>query len=63
MTAPRENHWAHLMVAIGLLVTAFGTLASAQVQPGPGRLSFIALAASSFWYGWVARSRSKEPKP
>ena len=61
MTAPRENHWAHLMVAIGLLVTAFGTMATVQIPLGPARLFVGALAASSFWYGWVARS--KEPKP
>ena len=61
MTAPRENHWAHLMVAIGLLVTAFGTMVTAQIQASPARLAVVALAASSFWYGWVARS--KEPKP
>lgn len=61
MSAPRENHWAHLMVAIGLLVTAFGTMVTVQIPPGPARLAVVALAASSFWYGWVARS--KEPKP
>lgn len=56
MSAPRENHWAHLMVAIGLLVTAFGTMVTAQIQASPARLAVVALAASSFWYGWVARS-------
>lgn len=61
MTAPRENHWAHLIVAIGLLVAAFGTMVTAQIQASPARLAVVALAASSFWYGWVARS--KEPKP
>lgn len=61
MSETRENHWAHLMVAIGLLVVAFGTMVTAQIQAGPARLFVGALAASSFWYGWVARS--KEPKP
>ena len=59
MTAPRENHWAHLMVAIGLLVTAFGTMVTAQIQASPARLAVVALAASSFWYGWVARSKER----
>ena len=61
MTAPRENHWAHLMVAIGLLVTAFGTMVTAQIQAGPARLGVVALAASSFWYGWIARSKEQKP--
>ena len=58
MTARKPDHWAHAMVALGIVVTLSGVWATAQRPAGPERLSVIALAGSSFWYGWLSRSRT-----